>query len=85
MTILPPLDPALDNGLPTAGGALPDRIRQQWPQLAGKLRRRWRKLTDDDVACPGGSAEYLAGRLQERYGVDRREAFLQVFEFECDL
>lgn len=85
MTTLPSLDSILDNGLSEVGGGLVDRIQKQWPELAPKLRHRWRKLTDDDVACPNGSSEYLASVLQERYGVDRREALLQVFEFECEL
>jgi uncharacterized protein YjbJ (UPF0337 family) len=62
-----------------------DRIKDEWPEISGKLRRRWSRLTADDVAFPGGSAEYLAGVLQERYGVDRREALLQVYEFESEL
>ena len=62
-----------------------DRIKEQWSDLGGKLRRRWRKLKWQDVLLPDGDTEYLAGLLQERYGVDRREALLQVFEFESDL
>ena len=62
-----------------------DRIKDEWQEISGKLRRRWSKLTADDVLFPGGSAEYLAGVLQERYGVDRREALLQVYEFESEL
>jgi len=49
------------------------------------LRRRWRKLKWQDVLREDGDAEYLAALLQERYGVDRKEALLQVFEFESDL
>lgn len=62
-----------------------DLIKLEWPNIAGRMRRRWRKLTSDDVAYPGGSAEYLAAVLQDRYGVDRREALLQVYEFESEL
>jgi len=62
-----------------------DRIRDEWSQLGERLRRRWRKLTREDVGCPGGNAAYLASLLQQRYGVDRREALLQVFEFESEL
>lgn len=63
----------------------PDRIRDEWPRLGDRLRRRWRKLTREDVAFSDGNATYLAGLLQQRYGVDRREALLQVFEFESEL
>ncbi|HEY9111432.1 MAG TPA: CsbD family protein [Rhodanobacteraceae bacterium] len=62
-----------------------DRIMEQWANIPDRLRRRWRKLTNEDVRRPSGSSEYLAERLQQRYGVDRREAFLQVYEFESEL
>jgi uncharacterized protein YjbJ (UPF0337 family) len=62
-----------------------DLIKIEWPNIAGRMRRRWRKLTADDVAYAGGSAEYLAAVVQDRYGVDRREALLQVYEFESEL
>lgn len=62
-----------------------DRIRQEWAEISDKLRRRWRRLTWDDVLFEDGSAEYLARVLQDRYGVDRREALLQVYEFESQL
>ena len=38
-----------------------DRIRQAWPDISERLRQRWRRLTEDDVLFPGGSAAYLAG------------------------
>ena len=80
MTTLPP--PALVEEGPGLGQ---DRIKQEWSAIAGRIRRRWRKLTVNDVSYPGGDAEYLAGVLQERYSVDRREALLQVYEFESEL
>lgn len=62
-----------------------DKIKEAWPKISGRMRRHWPMLTEGDVRSPAGDAGYLAGRLQERYGVDRREAFLQVYEFECEL
>ncbi|HET7222041.1 MAG TPA: CsbD family protein [Rhodanobacteraceae bacterium] len=62
-----------------------DRIMEEWTNIPDRLRRRWRKLTIEDVRRPEGCSEYLAERLQQRYGVDRREAFLQVYEFESEL
>jgi len=59
-----------------------DRIEGQWKQLNGKLKSRWGKLTDDDLQVADGNAEYLAGKLQERYGLARDEATKQVREFE---
>jgi uncharacterized protein YjbJ (UPF0337 family) len=59
-----------------------DKIQGQWKQLAGKLKSKWGKLTDDDVKRAEGDTEYLAGRIQERYGIARDEAKKQIHEFE---
>lgn len=80
MTILPPSTRVAED--PRIGR---DGIREEWSAIAGRIRRRWRQVTVDDVSCPGGTAEYPAGVLQARYGFDRREALLQVYEFESEL
>lgn len=59
-----------------------DKIQGQWKQLAGKLKAKWGKLTDDDLKRTEGDGEYLAGRIQERYGIARDEARKQIHEFE---
>lgn len=59
-----------------------DTIQGQWKQLAGSIRERWGKLTNDDLDVAEGNAEYLAGKLQQRYGIARDEAEAQVREFE---
>jgi uncharacterized protein YjbJ (UPF0337 family) len=58
-----------------------DKIKGQWKQLAGKLKTKWGKLTDDDLKINEGDSEYLAGKIQERYGLARDEAHKQVKEF----
>ena len=58
-----------------------DRIKGQWKQLSGKLKARWGKLTSDDVQVGDGNAEYLAGRLQERYGMAKDAARKEVNAF----
>jgi uncharacterized protein YjbJ (UPF0337 family) len=62
-----------------------DRIAGQWKQLAGKLKTKWGKLTDDDLKQAEGTSEYLAGRLQERYGLAKDEADKQVKDFQRTL
>jgi len=69
----------------TDTNVIDDKIKEEWPKISGRMRRHWPMLTEGDVRSPTGDAGYLAGRLQERYGLDRREAFLQVYEFECEL
>lgn len=58
-----------------------DRIKGQWKQLSGSIKSRWGKLTDDDMQVAEGDTEYLAGKLQERYGVARDEAKRQIKDF----
>jgi len=62
-----------------------DKIKGQWKQLSGKLKRKWGRLTDDDLKITEGDSEYLAGKIQERYGVARDEAHKQVKEFDRTL
>ena len=62
-----------------------DKIKGQWKQLHGKLKAQWGNLTDDDLKVADGNVEYLAGKLQERYGIARDEARKQVAEFNKGL
>jgi uncharacterized protein YjbJ (UPF0337 family) len=62
-----------------------DKIKGQWKQIAGRLKAKWGKLTDDDLKVAEGNSEYLAGRIQERYGVAKDEALKQVKEFDSTL
>jgi len=62
-----------------------DRIKGQWKQLKGKLKSKWGDLTDDDLDVAEGDAEYLAGKIQERYGLTKDEAKKQIKEFHDSL
>ncbi|MBU6246316.1 MAG: CsbD family protein [Xanthomonadaceae bacterium] len=62
-----------------------DTIEGQWKQLTGALRQQWGKLTDDDLSVARGDSEYLAGKLQQRYGIARDEAEAKVRAFEKQL
>ncbi len=62
-----------------------DKIKGQWKQIAGKVKTKWGKLTDDDLKVAEGNVEYLAGKIQERYGIARAEAEKQVKEFSSRL
>ncbi len=59
-----------------------DRIEGNWKQFKGEVKRRWGKLTDDDVDVIEGNWEKLVGRIQERYGIARDEAEREVEEWE---
>jgi uncharacterized protein YjbJ (UPF0337 family) len=51
-----------------------DILKGQWRQLRGRVRRRWRKITDDDLAQIKGDHVVLTGKIQERHGRSREEA-----------
>jgi uncharacterized protein YjbJ (UPF0337 family) len=58
----------------------PDIMGGQWKQLKGEIKRRWGKLTDDDLTEAEGSMEKLVGRIQERYGYTKERAQQEVQE-----
>ncbi|MBG6286071.1 MULTISPECIES: CsbD family protein [Pseudomonas] len=62
-----------------------DVIKGKWKQLSGSLKEKWGKLTDDDLQAADGHAEYLVGKLQERYGWTREKAEEEVRDFSRHL
>ena len=62
-----------------------DRIKGQWKQLTGKIQAKWGKLTNDDLDVAEGNAEYLAGKVQERYGCEKVDAEKQVRVFDSSI
>ena len=62
-----------------------DRIKGQWKQLTGKIQAKWGKLTNDDLDVAEGNADYLVGKVQERYGIARDAAAKQVREFNSSM
>lgn len=62
-----------------------DIIAGNWKQLKGKIQAKWGDLTDDDFKVAEGNAEYLSGKLQERYGYDRDRANSEVEDFQRTL
>jgi uncharacterized protein YjbJ (UPF0337 family) len=49
-------------------------LQGNWKQFEGEARRRWGKLTDDDLDVVKGDAEILIGKVQERYGQQQDQA-----------
>jgi uncharacterized protein YjbJ (UPF0337 family) len=58
-----------------------DQIKGKWKQLAGSVKERWGKLTDDDLDVINGQQDQLIGKIQERYGIAREAAQKQVEEW----
>jgi uncharacterized protein YjbJ (UPF0337 family) len=55
-----------------------DRVADQWQHYSGKVKRKWDKLTDDQIFEINGNREILATKLQENYGITRSDANLQI-------
>lgn len=62
-----------------------DIFEGKWKQLKGKVKAQWGKLTDDDIDVAEGHSQYLAGKLQERYGITKEKAEEEIAEFNRKL
>lgn len=56
-------------------------LRGRWAWVRGLAKRRWTRLSDEDLTGIAGRAERLTSRLQDLYGLERVEARQQVLEW----
>ncbi len=55
-----------------------EQAKGKWKQMKGTVKKRWGKLTDDDLEFIAGKRDELVGRIQERYGISKEEAQNQI-------
>jgi len=55
-----------------------DTLKGKWKQLSGSAKKKWGKLTDDDLQQIDGEKDSLIGTVQEKYGLARDDAEKQV-------
>jgi uncharacterized protein YjbJ (UPF0337 family) len=48
-----------------------DQVKGKWNQLKGEIKKKWAKMTDDDLLEAEGDIDKLSGKIQERTG-DRK-------------
>lgn len=58
-----------------------EQMQGTWHQWKGAAKMQWGKLTDDELIRAEGSAEKLAGFIQERYGYAKERAQEEVAAF----
>jgi uncharacterized protein YjbJ (UPF0337 family) len=62
-----------------------DQIEGQWKELAGGVKEKWGKLTDDELTQIGGKRDRLAGLIQQKYGLAKEAVEDQIAKFEASL
>jgi ElaB/YqjD/DUF883 family membrane-anchored ribosome-binding protein len=56
-------------------------LMNDWPDVRERVRARWPRLEEDDLAAIDGDPDYLRAALRERYGWDEERARLEVDSF----
>ena len=58
-----------------------EQVEIRWAQLMSSAKENWAKLSDDDLLQISGKREQLAAKIQEAYGITRREAEKQLWDW----
>ncbi len=51
-----------------------DILKGKWSELSGEAKKKWGKLTDDDLMVISGNKEKMVGVLQKKYGYSKEKA-----------
>jgi len=62
-----------------------EQLAGKWKQFSGEIKKKWGKLTDDELMQINGSRDILAGKLQEKYGIAKEAANKQIDEWAKEL
>jgi uncharacterized protein YjbJ (UPF0337 family) len=62
-----------------------ERIAGNWPHWKGRIRERWGRLSDDELAKVSGRREQLTNRIEKAYGLTPQEADRQLRNWERNL
>jgi uncharacterized protein YjbJ (UPF0337 family) len=60
-----------------------EQFRGNWLRMKVKVKERWGRLTDEELAQIGGRRDPLLNKLLEKYGLSQAEAERQLSE-TCD-
>lgn len=58
-----------------------NRLLANWNELEGALKKRWKKLTDEDLERLRGGVDSFADALGQRYGIERDKASTELEQF----
>lgn len=53
--------------------AIADKIKGNWNEIKGKIKKEYSELTDDDLMYQEGQEDELLGRIQKKTGKGKEE------------
>lgn len=59
-----------------------EQMSGKWNQAKGEVKKKWGKLTDDDLTVIAGNRDKLVGKIQERYGIAKEKAEQELSEWD---
>jgi uncharacterized protein YjbJ (UPF0337 family) len=62
-----------------------NQIEGNWNKYKDKVKERWAKFTDDDIARMKGRKDEIVGRIKHVYGAAHDDAVKQSEEFRMSL
>jgi uncharacterized protein YjbJ (UPF0337 family) len=61
------------------------RIQERWHEYKVSAKRRWDKLTEQQLHGTRGQRQYLVKRVQEAYSLSREEAEREISAWQAQL
>jgi uncharacterized protein YjbJ (UPF0337 family) len=58
-------------------------VQNNWHQFKGRVRARWMKMNDEQLAVIAGNRAALLSSIQSVYGLTRAEAEREIRAFEA--
>jgi len=60
-----------------------EQIQGKWQEYRGQIKKRWGKLTDNDLTVIAGKRDVLAGKLLASYGKTKEQVETEIASFEA--
>ncbi len=58
-----------------------DIFEGKWEEIKGNIKKKWGKLTDDDLLEIEGNQQEIYGKLQKHYGYTRDQVEKEIKDF----
>ncbi|MFC1960921.1 CsbD family protein [Chloroflexota bacterium] len=60
-------------------------MSSRWTRFSRDVKKKWGKLTDEEVMQVNGRREILVGKIQEKYSIGMEETHQQIEEWVAKL